>query len=102
MIQPRIGYHVIETGPRHGDDLRGAFGIFRGLLIGAALWAVVGVVAVSIGSSGDARDVPNPPVAPVALTPHATITPNTAMTPHTTITSPTTITIDRGGRTYDR
>ena len=65
---------------RHGDDLRGAFGICRGLLIGAALWSVVAVVAVAFGSAGDARDVPNPPVTPVAVMPH-----------------PTTIIIDRGG-----
>jgi|HubBroStandDraft_4_1064222.scaffolds.fasta_scaffold418264_1 hypothetical protein len=82
------GYHT--TGPiveirrgicRNGDDLRGAFGICRGLLIGAALWSVVAVVAVAFGSAGDARDVPNPPVAPVAATPHPT----------------TAIVIDRGG-----
>ena len=85
------GYHT--TGPiiemrrevrRRGDDLRGAFGIFRGLLVGAALWAVIGGVAISIGSSGDARDIPKAPVTPVAVTPH------------------TGVTIDRGGHTYDR
>jgi hypothetical protein len=82
------GYHT--TGPiieirrgvrRQGDDLRGAFGICRGLLIGAALWSVVAVVAVAIGSAGDARDVPTAPVAPVAAVPHPAAT----------------ITIDRGG-----
>jgi hypothetical protein len=83
------GYHT--TGPiieirrgirRNSDDLRGAFGICRGLLIGVALWSVVAVVAVAIGSAGDARDVPNAPVTPVA-----------AMPPPVT-----TVTIDRGGR----
>jgi len=83
------GYHTtgsiveIRRGIRrqHGDDLRGAFGICRGLLIGAALWSVVAVVAVAFGSAGDARDVPNPPVTPVAAMPHPI----------------TTIIIDRGG-----
>jgi hypothetical protein len=85
------GYHTTEPTiemrrevRRRGDDLRGAFGICRGLLLGAALWAIVGVVAVSVGSTGDARDVPRAPAAPIAATPH------------------TTVTIDRGGRTYER
>jgi hypothetical protein len=81
------GYHTTEPIieirrgiRRHGDDLRGAFGICRGLLIGAALWSVVAVVAVAFGSAGDARDVPKAAVAPVAAAPHPTII------------------IDRGGR----
>ena len=73
---------------RRGDDLRGAFGIFRGLLLGAALWAVVGVVAISVGSSGDARDIP---AAPVAVAPVAPV-----------VATPRTVTIDRGGHTYQR
>jgi hypothetical protein len=88
------GFHA--TGPiierryefrSRGDDLRGAFGICRGMALGVALWAVVGVVAVSIGSTGDARDVPTAPAAPPAPA---------AVTPHTAIT------IDRGGHTYAR
>jgi hypothetical protein len=93
------GYHA--TGPiievrrevgRRADDLRGAFGIFRGLLFGVALWAVVGVVAVSIGSSGDARDVPV--VAGASVAAGAPVAPG-AVAPHTKVT------IDRGGHTYN-
>ena len=93
------GYHTSgpimgmrRDGRQRADDLRGAFGIFRGLLFGVALWAVVGVVAISLGSSGDARDVPNPPPAPVAA---AALGAPVATTPHTSVT------IDRGGRTYE-
>jgi hypothetical protein len=85
------GYHPTEPTVemrrefrRRGDDLRGAFGICRGLLFGVTLWAIVWVVAVSVGSTGDARDMPRAPAAPIAATPH------------------TTVTIDRGGRTYER
>jgi hypothetical protein len=73
---------------RRRDDLRGATGIFRGLLIGAALWTVVGVVALSMGSSGDARDVATAANAPAALAVPTAATP------------PKIVTIDRGGRTF--
>jgi hypothetical protein len=100
------GFHA--TGPiidlrfsRRGNDLRGAFGICRGLALGAALWAIVAVVAVSVGTTGDARDAPVPPTpvssSPVGPSPIApSVVAPAAVAPHTTIT------IDRGGRTYDR
>jgi hypothetical protein len=91
MIQSRIGDHVTATSRRRGDDLRDAFGIFRGLVLGAALWAIVGVVAVSIHASGDARDVPDAPVARDTSAPVAR-----------EASAPVIVSIDRGGRIHHR
>jgi len=55
-----------------GDDMRAARGVCRALVLGVAVWGIVAVVAVAVGSAGAAKD---------------------AATSHITVVS-----VDRGGR----
>jgi hypothetical protein len=40
----------------HQEDIKAGVGVGRGVLLGAALWCIVGVVAFALNSTGDARD----------------------------------------------
>jgi hypothetical protein len=38
----------------HRDDMKAGAGVGRGVLLGAALWCIVGLVALAVKSTGDA------------------------------------------------
>src|SRR5665213_3783177 len=65
MMPPQTGYTDMRSFRRESrvrdDALRSAFGICRGLMLGAALWSVVAFVALAIGSTGDAQVAARPP-----------------------------------------
>ena len=48
-----------QTVHRRGDGL----GVCRGMMLGVALWSIAAVVAVAIGSTGDARSTAEPHAA---------------------------------------
>jgi hypothetical protein len=43
----------------HQDDIKAGVGVGRGVLLGAALWCIVGIVAFAVNSTGDARNTDN-------------------------------------------
>jgi hypothetical protein len=51
---------IRQTPRERGDGMQAARGIFRGFLLGAALWGIVAVVAFTVVSTGDARNDARP------------------------------------------
>jgi len=100
MMPSQTGYTDTRSMRRearaHDDALRSAFGICRGLMLGAALWSVVGFVALAIGSTGDAQVAARTPLpdAQDAARPLHTDAQDAARPPPR---AKVTVTVDRGG-----